>query len=161
MSGSITSRLGPASGAIRKQPDLRRVDDPQPRQETMSIADAPATIADDYALHRDDIRLGVTLALAGVFFAVWFLGHLRQRVGAARSRARMARLCAPRLGTIGLAGILDPSTPRHPHRRDQRIVATAPGDGSNSSDHQLGVRWDSLAGIRRIRWGDEPRCPSL
>ena len=74
--------------------------------ETMSIADAPATIADDYALHRDDIRLGVTLALAGVFFAVWFLGYLRQRVGAAEAERGWLGSVLLGSGTIGLAGIL-------------------------------------------------------
>ena len=106
MNGSITSRLGPASGAIGSSLIFVGLMITNRATETMSIAAAPATIADNYALHRDEIRLGVALALIGVFFAVWFLGYLRQRVGAAEVEGGWLGSVLLAAGVLGLACVL-------------------------------------------------------
>ena len=106
MNAFLTSRLGPAAGAIGSALLFAGLMIANAATERMSIADSPATIAGDYAAHRDDIRLGVSLALAGVFLAIWFLGFLHRRVDAGEDeRGRLGPVVSAG-GAIGLAAVL-------------------------------------------------------
>jgi hypothetical protein len=102
----LTSRVGPAAGALGSALLFAGLMIANAATETMSIADSPATIAGDYAAHREDIRLGVALALAGVFLVIWFLGFLHRRVDASdHDRGRLGAVVAAG-GAIGLAAVL-------------------------------------------------------
>ena len=106
MNAFLTSRLGPAAGAIGSALLFAGLMVANAATETMSSADSPATIAGDYAAHRGDIRLGVALALAGVFLAIWFLGFLHRLVDAGQDgRGRLGPVVSAG-GAIGLAAVL-------------------------------------------------------
>ena len=73
--------------------------------ESISNDDPAESIA--YALDagRDEVRLGLTLALAGSFLVIWFLGWLHGRVRAAEGHGWLSAVVLGG-GTIGVAGIL-------------------------------------------------------
>jgi hypothetical protein len=106
MSTILTSRLGPAAGALGSSLLFAGLMTTNRATETMSIAASPATIADGYATHRDDIRLGVTLALSGVFLGIWFLGYLRRRVEAVEGERGWLGSVVLAAGAVGLGAVL-------------------------------------------------------
>ena len=106
MTGFLSTRLGPAAGALGSALMFSGLMITNGATEAMTIADSPAMIAHDYAAHRDEIRLGVALALAGVFLAIWFLGYLRRRVEAAADERGWLGSVVLAGGAIGLAAVL-------------------------------------------------------
>jgi hypothetical protein len=106
MTRFLNTRLGPAAGALGSALLFIGLMITNGATEAMSIADGPATVAHDYAAHRDEIRLGVALALAGVFLAVWFLGYLCRRVEAAADEGGWLGSVVLAGGAIGLAAVL-------------------------------------------------------
>jgi hypothetical protein len=55
----------------------------------------PATIAESYLANPAEIRLGVVLALAGVFLSIWFLGYLGASALRRTTAAGSGPSCAP------------------------------------------------------------------
>jgi len=106
ISAWITARLGAASGAVGSALIFVGLMMTNGATEALSIADAPQTIAAHYASQRDDIRLGVALALTGVFFALWFLGDLHRRIRAAEANGGWVGSVVLAGGAVGLAGVL-------------------------------------------------------
>jgi hypothetical protein len=105
MNAELTSRAGAASGVLGTGLIFTGLMITNGATESTSVADAPATIAASFLAHRGEIRLGVTLALAGVFLAIWFLAHVRQRLRAADPGGLLATVAFGG-GVIGFGGLL-------------------------------------------------------
>ena len=102
----LTSRLGSASGALGAGLLFAGLTRINAATSSLSPDSAGSTIASNYLVHRDDIRLGVTIALAGAFLTFWFLGYLRQVVRGDRDEGRWLADVAFGGGLVGLAAIL-------------------------------------------------------
>jgi hypothetical protein len=66
----------------------------------------PATIAAAYGANSDGRRVGISLALGGVFFLLWFLGYLRGRIAAAEGANGYLHTVAFGGGLVGAAGVV-------------------------------------------------------
>jgi hypothetical protein len=103
---AITDRLAPTSGVagaalvfLGLTTASEAVASTNPSAPAASIA---ATLADG----RGSMRLGVTLALAGVSLLFWFLADLRRRIGDAEGRSGRLRHVAFGGGLLALGGVV-------------------------------------------------------
>jgi len=76
----LANRLGAVAGALGTALLFVGLMLTNGATDSTSPTDTPASIAANYLTNRDEIRLGTTFALVGVFLAICFLGYLRERV---------------------------------------------------------------------------------
>jgi hypothetical protein len=105
MNPPLADRLGAASGVAGSALLFGGLLVANAPTDAISVADVPATIAESYLANPAEIRLGVVLALAGVF-PVDLVPRLPGRVRAAENDGGWVGSVLCTGGTIGLAGVL-------------------------------------------------------
>lgn len=105
MNAALTDRLAALSGAVGSALVFGGLTTANAAIATIGNEDPAESIAYAFDTNRDDVRLGVTLALAGVFFVIWFLGWLHGRVRVAEGSSWLSAVVLGG-GVIGVAGIL-------------------------------------------------------
>lgn len=103
---AIADRVAPLSGVVGAALVFVGLTTASDAVASTNPSAAAASIAATLAAERESIRLGVTLALGGVFCLFWFLADLRRRIGEAEGSSGRLRHVAFGGGLVAVAGVV-------------------------------------------------------
>ena len=130
-----TTRIPPAAGAVGTALVFAGLMTANGAVHASQAADAPSTIASDFATTSDGVRRGVWLALVGLALVFPFLADLRRRIRAAEGETGLLASVAYAGWIVGAAGLIGYLA---------LLIA--------ASTESIGAHPDSAATLRLLTW---------